>query len=185
MEDRATALGSSLLQRAVISWTFGLSYQHITIERTGTRQTSGPGGHLYFCRVHGGSLSLLPICPVAATGKPFFVPPSYYEENIPSLPAWNFNVSHEGRLIVCAAEASRIIIMYIYSDMASQCLDHAWHFCNVDFVVSLVCTNIKCYRLIVLSALMSWTQPSRIAASTGSTGCSYILLFYYHDFVFF
>jgi hypothetical protein len=132
VEDRATALGSSLIQRAVISWTFGLSYQHITIERTGTRQTSGPGGHLFFCRVHDGSLSLLPICPVAATGKPFFVPPSYYQENIPSLPAWNYNVSHDGRLIVCAAEASRIIIMYIYSYMASQCLDHAWHFCNVE-----------------------------------------------------
>lgn len=34
-KDRRLALGSQLLQRAVIAWTFGVPYQDILIARTG------------------------------------------------------------------------------------------------------------------------------------------------------
>ena len=34
-KDRRLALGSLLLQKAVISWTFGVIYQDIQIDRTG------------------------------------------------------------------------------------------------------------------------------------------------------
>jgi hypothetical protein len=55
------------------------------------------------------SLGRFPNNECTAAGKPFFVPPYDEDTDIPSLPAWNYNVSHDGRFVVCATEVRKTL----------------------------------------------------------------------------
>ena len=83
-KDRRLALGSQLLQRAVIAWTFGVDYEGIVISRT-------EKGKPFFNYKH------LKEGPKAREGgREGGMPPPF--------PNWNYNVSHHGDFVGIASE---------------------------------------------------------------------------------
>jgi 4'-phosphopantetheinyl transferase len=80
-KDRRLSLGSQLLQRAVIAWTFGVSYSEIVISRT---EKGKP--FFKYTPTHPGELP--------GEGEAAQVP----------FPNWNYNVSHHGDFVGIASE---------------------------------------------------------------------------------
>ena len=78
-KDRRLALGSQLLQRAVIAWTFGVNYKEIVISRT---EKGKPFFNYKHLTERGGG------------GREGGVP----------FPNWNYNVSHHGDYVGIASE---------------------------------------------------------------------------------
>lgn len=99
-KDRRLALGSQLLQRAVIAWTFGVPYQDILIARTGAFLVC-----LASCSRHP-RLTDVPLPTphhhtTTEKGKPFFHVPPHVDTPFPN---WNYNVSHHGDFVGIASE---------------------------------------------------------------------------------
>lgn len=80
-KDRRLSLGSQLLQRAVIAWTFGVSYPEIVISRT---EKGKP--FFKYTPTHPGE-----------------VPGEEETAQVP-FPNWNYNVSHHGDFVGIASE---------------------------------------------------------------------------------